>query len=717
MDLATPAPFESRRDIAARRAQLARIAAAIFVPLGLILLLFVLMTEFRRGEKLRGVVDRSYEARLTVERVLSIHQDIETGQRGYVLTGSAQFLAPYHAGLEEIEGALDRLAATTVRPREADNLRALSRAQRRFVVRMVALRRAGDRDRAEAEIAAGGGKRIMDAIRRHIAHIDAAEQQILQRRIDQARAAQRRSQWLTFGILALMAAMLLAAFVSNRRITRARKEAMARVEEQTQRLIAIFRSATDGIVTLNESGSIETINPAAAHMFGYEPDALLRRDIGSLLEVAPDQGEAQSFLARLRRRRSDDAGQVQEIAGKRSDGSIFPTDVALSPVIFADGKRYLAIIRDATERKQVEQMKSEFVSTVSHELRTPLTSIAGSLGLLSGGAAGQLPDRAARLISIAHGNSERLVRLINDILDIEKIESGKMKFDITDIALAPLIEQAIHEQAASAAAQDVTLAQGPEGSEARVYADADRLMQVLTNLLSNAIKFSPPGGTVRIETSQLDRRYRISVRDEGPGIPDEFRGRIFSKFAQADSTDTRQKGGTGLGLSIVREIVNRLGGAVSFDSSPGEGTSFHVDIPAAGLANLDRVDSEPLGDGGGVKLLHVEDDPDMLRLVASAFEGQAQVYSTPSVEEARASILRHDFDAVILDIGMADGSGLELIPLIRERQQGTPVILFTAQDVNESIAANVDGVLIKSRSGLDRLTTLVEQLLPGKAEA
>src|SRR5205085_72927 len=196
---------------------------------------------------------------------------------------------------------------------------------------------------------------------------------------------------LTYGLLAVLAALLFAASWSTARSARAKRFALQRMEDLAARQEAIFTNAKDGIITLNSSGSIESLNPAAARLYGYDPSELIRRDVGILFEVAPDQGQIETFLKRLQRRRSGDVGRIEEFWGRRSDGSTFPSDVAISPVPLADGLRYVAIVRDATERKQIEQMKSEFVSTVSHELRTPLTSIAGSLGLLAGGAGGELP--------------------------------------------------------------------------------------------------------------------------------------------------------------------------------------------------------------------------------------------------------------------------------------------------------------------------------------
>ena len=234
---------------------------------------------------------------------------------------------------------------------------------------------------------------------------------------------------------------------------------------------------------------------------------------------------------------------------------------------------------EINSRRRNERLKDDFVSTVSHELRTPLTSIAGSLGLLAGGAAGQMPAPMLRLLKIAHKNSERLVRLINDILDIEKMESGNIVFDLKRVELRALVEQSIEANRGFSENYGVRLLLGPASPVALVRADPDRLMQVITNLLSNAIKFSPRDGEVLVAIAPRDNQFRITVRDHGAGIPMEFRPHIFEKFAQADASDARQKGGTGLGLNIVKQIVTLLGGAVSFECPAYGGTSFHVDLP------------------------------------------------------------------------------------------------------------------------------------------
>jgi signal transduction histidine kinase len=218
---------------------------------------------------------------------------------------------------------------------------------------------------------------------------------------------------------------------------------------------------------------------------------------------------------------------------------------------------------------------------VSHELRTPLTSIRGSLGLLAGGAAGDLPEAARSLLDIAASNCERLVRLINDILDMEKIESGKMAFVPEPVALAPLVEQAVLSNRAYAHGFGVEI-RIEEAVPGRVLADADRLHQVLTNLLSNAARHSPRGAAVEVRVRRAAGRLCVSVADRGAGIPPEFQPRVFEKFAQADTSSTRREKGTGLGLSISRAIIERHGGRIWFETAPGAGTTFSFE-----LADLD----------------------------------------------------------------------------------------------------------------------------------
>lgn len=231
------------------------------------------------------------------------------------------------------------------------------------------------------------------------------------------------------------------------------------------------------------------------------------------------------------------------------------------------------------ELQRMAQLKDEFITTVSHELRTPLTSIRGSLTLLAAGATGEIPPNGKKLVDIANQNCERLVRMIGDLLDIEKIESGNMQFVLTSQSLLPLLEQAIEATRGYASQYGVPLELHGNAEGITIAADRDRLIQVIINLLSNAIKFSPPDAPIVLATSRIPGQVRVSVIDKGPGIPESFRSRIFQRFAQADSGDMRSKGGSGLGLSICKNIVEQHRGRIGFSDAPGGGTEFHVDLP------------------------------------------------------------------------------------------------------------------------------------------
>ncbi len=360
----------------------------------------------------------------------------------------------------------------------------------------------------------------------------------------------------------------------------------ALVEERTKdlrdsgaRIRAVLENAVDGIITIDARGVIETFNPAAERTFGYPSDEVVGCNV-KLLMPAPFREDHDGYLRNyLETGDNKIIGIGREVVGLRKDGSTFPMDLAVSEMEISGQRMFVGIVRDITERKQVEKMKNEFISTVSHELRTPLTSIQGSLALIDKTRPEGLSEKHVRLLGIAHKNCVRLVRLINDILDIEKIESGRIEFDLSALELSPLVHQAIEANQSFADQFSVSLVLSRDLPGAMIHADSDRLTQVLTNLLSNAAKFSPEGGAVEVSLTRSDGGLRVEVADHGDGIPEEFRERIFSKFAQADSSSTRKRQGTGLGLSIAKAIVDKHGGRIGFDTETGAGTTFFFELP------------------------------------------------------------------------------------------------------------------------------------------
>jgi PAS domain S-box-containing protein len=480
----------------------------------------------------------------------------------------------------------------------------------------------------------------------------------------------------------------ISVFVRDVSERRAAQDALRISEERFRLLVngvndhALFMIDPEGLVT--------NWNAGAERMAGYTAEEVIGRNFFHF-HTKDEQAEGipQRLLAQAR-----ETGRSESQGWRvRKDGTQFWAESIIHAVRADDGTLmgFAKITRDISERKRIEQLKDEFVSTVNHELRTPLTSIAGSLGLLAGGAGGELQPGAARLISIAHANCQRLIRLINDMLDVEKIQSGKMRFEMTRLALADVTRRCIESMRDYDGQSNVKIAFSA-GENTEVRADSDRIMQVLTNLISNAMKFSPPDGHVHASVRRVDRMVRLCVRDEGPGIPDEFRARIFSKFAQADSSDTRQKGGTGLGLVITKEIVDRHGGRLWFESEVGKGTSFFVDLPAVGAADTGtRLQDRPA-------VLLCEDDDDIAAVLGQILsrEGLA-VERVSTLGEARTALMQpHGYEALVLDLVLPDGDGVSLIRELRAHgsTQELPIIVVSGQaqrgrDAIDASALNV----------------------------
>ena len=449
------------------------------------------------------------------------------------------------------------------------------------------------------------------------------------------------------------------------------------LDRSRERFQAIFRDAGIGITVVSTDaealGRYENANPTFTRLVGYGVEELRER---SFLDIThPDHRDAdraalEEMLRGERQVLREDKRYI------RKDGSVVWVRIAMTVIRDADGEpdSALTMVEDITHRREVDRMKDEFISVVSHELRTPLTSIRGSLGLLAGGMLGPLPERGQRMLELATKNTDRLVRLINDMLDIERIESGRVEIRLRDVAAGGVMTQSAESIRRMAEEHGVRVE--VEAVHATVRADPDRLEQVFTNLISNAIKFSPSGETVRVGGEAMSGVVRFHVTDRGRGVPADKLEAIFGRFQQVDASDSREKGGTGLGLAICRSILDQMGGRIWAESEPGVGSTFHFELPAAG---------ESLGEGvrapAGTErtaVLGAGEDQQAAAAVRRALAqlGFRMVWARTPAELRRAAAARPA--VIVLDMEAAGVGGWNAVVELKSAREsrGIPLVLL-----------------------------------------
>jgi signal transduction histidine kinase/CHASE3 domain sensor protein/HPt (histidine-containing phosphotransfer) domain-containing protein len=572
-------------------------------------------------------------------------REIESAQRGFVITGMEDFLHTYDTAIAKARDDYGQLKQVMFdNPKQAARLPELrDLIERRISIAdiAVAARKHGDFDEAQQQIKIGRGRNVSEKILVLLDAMEDDENALLSERYDK----QEHSNQLTFASLAFLGAVATAFFCLNYYVTNLLIVERRRSEDETRRyaaeleaaklrLDAILASMAEGLYQIDSAGRIVFINPAGVEILGYSAEELMGQNVNTLIHKAPV--EDQTATAALKARTPGDlasavsgrstAKEITAVMPRvgqtganpvleeqkqsqlldvikegvryestdelfvRKDGSIVPVHYVSSP-LESGGIVTGAVLtfRDVTQRKEAERRVSEFYSTVSHELRSPLTSIRGALGLMEGGKAGEFSPKAARLIKIAKEECERLIRLINDILDIRKIEAGKLQLFLKDENVSALIGNAVNGIRAMAEEAHVSLTVDIIDADLRLTCDHDRLIQVLTNLIGNAIKFSPAGEAVVVSASRVTRPngnyVRMAVRDTGPGISESEREKLFHVFQQLDSSDSRPKGGTGLGLAISKALVEQHGGTIGMDSQVGHGSTFWFELHAGSQSN------------------------------------------------------------------------------------------------------------------------------------
>ncbi|MCE0722438.1 MHYT domain-containing protein [Legionella resiliens] len=487
-----------------------------------------------------------------------------------------------------------------------------------------------------------------------------------------------QSHYLAFSVAGITGLILIIALIASGYY----KKMITAIANEKEFLNAMLDNLEDGIIACNAEGRITVLNHTIQK---YIQSDKSNKDMNNILDyfslftmnnnpISPDDFPLKRALNGERVR------GVELLLNIKQNGT---RNVVIDgqKIINSEGNNLGAVIviHDITDLKQTEKLKNEFVSIVSHELRTPITSIRGSLGLLVGGVMGEFPEKVKKLLEIANNNCERLLLLINDILDIEKIEAGKMDFELKTTNLNKIIAESIEVNKIYGDKFGVKIELIPPNKDYLVTVDSDRLMQVLTNLISNACKFSYENEKVILRMKQIDASVRVSISNKGKGISPEFQPRIFQKFSQGDASTTRGKGGTGLGLNISKTIIEKLGGTLNFESNPNDLTTFYFDLPISQQPAFVQ-ENQMLIPEDKKRLLICEDDRDQANYLKLLLESAGFIVKVAnSAEETRKLLEKYEFHALLLDLILPDQDGISFIRELRtnKKTMTLPIIVLS----------------------------------------
>ncbi|HTE45600.1 MAG TPA: PAS domain S-box protein [Gemmatimonadaceae bacterium] len=477
----------------------------------------------------------------------------------------------------------------------------------------------------------------------------------------------------------------LGAVIAMRDITQIKRDEIA-LRESEDKYRQLVEQAADAILLVEADGRCGAANTRAGRLVGVPPEEMLGEMVNSFLTpVAQETGTPSPVPGA--------EVVAAEYTIRHVDGYLVPVEV--STATLADG-RVQIIARDISGRKELERLKDEFTSVVSHELRTPLTSIRGSLGLLASGQLANAPEKGQRMLDLAVANTDRLIRLINDILDVERINSGIIAMELEWCDGSDITRSVVEAMRPVADRGGVTLL--VRGSRLRLWADPDRITQTLTNLVGNAIKFSPSGATVEVSFHAKDGNAMFEVRDRGRGIPPDKLETVFERFQQVDASDARDKGGTGLGLAICRGIVRQHGGRIWAENRINGGTSFKFTLPLrADYPHTGRTPSISMEavHEHVMHILVIEDDVALAQVIALALEGYG--FTVDIAHDGASALERYEAagaDVLIVDLALPDADGLDVIDRIRSTA-GAPrarTIIYTASDPSADVRERIRGM-------------------------
>ena len=566
-----------------------------FALLGVLLVVGNL--SYRSVQQLIAARESLTQAHKVLEEISNLQlllDESESSARGFALTGRTEYLEPYEIATARLANSLQILQHDLAQtPAQAAHLRELEpilQSRLEVMQELIAARKERGLNAALEVVQSGRGKRLSDAVRERLSLIQSEEYSEVLRGEKDSREKARNSRTAvllttTLGIVAF----LLASFFISRVISQ-REKLLSALHHSERLQRAILDSANFSIISTDGNGQIGTYNATAGKWLRYSPAEFAGMNIVALHEDKDLQERSRQLSKAMGRPFENDfqalvtkaqygVPDFAEWTYRRKDGSRFPVSVSVTAL--REEKQtvsgYLFIARDLTEQNRLNRMKDEFVSLVSHELRTPLTAIRGALGLLASAKIKAAPEKAEEMLRIAANNSDRLGRLVDDILDLARLESGRIELHKHETDAARLMKQAVEAVQNQAETQGVTIETRP--SSFTLVADSDRMIQTFTNLLTNAIKFSPRDSKIEFTAESNESAVRFKIRDFGRGIPPEKLETIFDRFEQVDASDSREKGGSGLGLAICRSIVEQHEGRIWAESTSGLGSTFWVELP------------------------------------------------------------------------------------------------------------------------------------------
>ncbi|HEY73129.1 MAG: hypothetical protein DRJ03_22780 [Chloroflexi bacterium] len=491
---------------------------------------------------------------------------------------------------------------------------------------------------------------------------------------------------------------------------------LRRQQEEGTRSQAILTSIADGVVVNDTEGRVILVNPVAERILGVPAADLLSEDLRGFFSFlsTEDEREAVAAMEKLLNAQVPEAAKTFKMRLTVDNRIIH---ASMSPVLTQrnDFLGVVTILRDITKEVEADRAKTEFVSTVSHELRTPMTAIKGYTDLIHAGAAGPINENQRRFLSIIRSNTDRLTALINDLLDISRIETGRVRFETKPLQIGEVVADVVNVLAGQAEENDQTLTYEVVAGIPDVMGDHDRLTQMLTNLIGNAIRYTPQGGEIEVRVYPVEGAVRVDVRDTGIGIDSEDMGHLFERFYRSDHPLVQEKRGTGLGLSIVKMFVEMHGGRIWVESEPGAGSTFTFILPVSVRSGeMEGVSASPSLTARLRTVLVVDDERDLAELVQRQLEtGGYQVSILGRGGPVIAWVQENQPDLIILDLILPDMDGLDVLSALKDNPvtADIPVIAFTIkQDDGTAWDLGVADYLTKPIEADDLLASVEKAL-------